>query len=197
MTNWCHNGHDYIWSDLLIDQIQLLAFCQSPEKKWDRCVYSWENHFIFLKFWFLTDKMTSKCLPNSKILFWLEKSKIRRQWNCDETRKEETGISGIANKEYPGMNTTTVIFRSSKTNNSRGQPHGQVVKFACSTPVAQVFTGSNPGRRHGTAHQAMLRRRPTSYMPQLEGSKTKKYVTMYGGDLGRKKAEKKRRLASC
>ena len=27
--------------------------------------------------------------------------------------------------------------------------------------AAQCFVGSNPGRRHGTAHQTMLRRRPT------------------------------------
>ena len=27
--------------------------------------------------------------------------------------------------------------------------------------AAQCFVGSNPGRGHGTAHQTMLRRRPT------------------------------------
>ena len=29
--------------------------------------------------------------------------------------------------------------------------------------VTQCFVGSNPGRGHGTAHQAMLRRRPTCH----------------------------------
>ena len=29
--------------------------------------------------------------------------------------------------------------------------------------AAQCFIGSNPGRRHGTARQAMLRRRPTCH----------------------------------
>ena len=43
----------------------------------------------------------------------------------------------------------------------RGRPHGRVVKFSSSTLVAQGFSGSDPGRRHGTAHQAMLRRHPT------------------------------------
>ena len=30
-------------------------------------------------------------------------------------------------------------------------------------PAAQCFVGSNPGRGHGTAHQTMLRRRPTCH----------------------------------
>ena len=42
----------------------------------------------------------------------------------------------------------------------RGQLCGQVVKFACSTLVALGFAGLDPGRGHGTAHQAMLRRHP-------------------------------------
>ena len=37
----------------------------------------------------------------------------------------------------------------------------QVVKFTCSTSAAQGFTGLDPGHRHGTTHQAMLRRHPT------------------------------------
>ena len=44
---------------------------------------------------------------------------------------------------------------------SRGRPRGQVVKFSHSTAAAQGFAGSDPGRRHGTACQAMLRWRPT------------------------------------
>ena len=43
----------------------------------------------------------------------------------------------------------------------RGQPCGWVVKFASSALAAQGFTGSDPGRRHGTTYQAMLRRCPT------------------------------------
>ena len=50
-----------------------------------------------------------------------------------------------------------------KSKTSRGWPHGQVVKFAHSASAAQGFTGSNPGHRHGTAHQAMLRRHPTCH----------------------------------
>ena len=42
-----------------------------------------------------------------------------------------------------------------------GQPCGRGVRFARSTSVAQGFEGSDPGRGHGTAHQAMLRWRPT------------------------------------
>ena len=45
----------------------------------------------------------------------------------------------------------------------RGWPHGRVVKFARSTAAAQGFAVSDPGPRHGTAHQAMLRRRPTCH----------------------------------
>ena len=42
-----------------------------------------------------------------------------------------------------------------------GPPRGRVVKNAHSASVAQGFAGLDPGRGHGTAHQAMLRRRPT------------------------------------
>ena len=42
----------------------------------------------------------------------------------------------------------------------RGRLRGQVVKFSHSTAAAQ---GSDPGRRHGTAREATLRRRPTSH----------------------------------
>ena len=42
-----------------------------------------------------------------------------------------------------------------------GRPGGPVVKFAHFAWAAQGFTGLDPGRRHGTARQAMLRRRPT------------------------------------
>ena len=42
-----------------------------------------------------------------------------------------------------------------------GQPRGQVVKFMCSTSVAQGSAGSYPGYGPGTARQAMLRQHPT------------------------------------
>ena len=45
----------------------------------------------------------------------------------------------------------------------RGRPYGRVVKFTHSASVAQGFAGSNPGRGHGTAHQAMLKRHPTCH----------------------------------
>ena len=48
---------------------------------------------------------------------------------------------------------------------------------------AKGFTGSGPGRGHGTAHRAMLGRHPTCHNqkdPQL------KIHTMYGGALGEK-----------
>ena len=46
---------------------------------------------------------------------------------------------------------------------SWGRPCGRVVKFVRSTVVAQGFAGSDPGRGHGTAHQATLSRRPTCH----------------------------------
>ena len=45
----------------------------------------------------------------------------------------------------------------------RGKHHGRVVKFAHSAWAAQGFTGSNPGHGCGTAHQAMLKQRPTCH----------------------------------
>ena len=69
-----------------------------------------------------------------------------------------------------------------------GQPHSRVVKFAHSASVAKSFTSLDPGHRHGTAHQAMLRQCPTWHnqrCSQLE------YTTMYWG-----KEEKKIRLAT-
>ena len=73
----------------------------------------------------------------------------------------------------------------------RSRPCGQVVEFARSTSAAQGFTGSDPGRGHGTAHRAMLRWHPTCHNwkdPQL---KVYNYVL---GSFGEKK--KKRRLAT-
>ena len=58
-----------------------------------------------------------------------------------------------------------------------------------SASAAQGFAGSDLGHRRGTAHQAMLRRRPTCQNqkdPQLE------YMTDYLlGGFGEKKGKKK------
>ena len=75
-----------------------------------------------------------------------------------------------------------------KKNNQQGQPHGRVFKFARFALVAQGFTGSHPGRRHGTTHQAMLRRHPTQHIQkdlQLE------YTTVYWRALGRRRRRRK------
>ena len=63
-----------------------------------------------------------------------------------------------------------------------------------STSVAQGLAGLDPGRGHGTTHQAMVRRR--SHMPQLEGPTTKIYNYVQGGfgEEKKKKAGKKRIL---
>ena len=54
--------------------------------------------------------------------------------------------------------------------------------------AAQGFTGLDPGRGHGTTHQAMLRRCPTWHNQrdlQLE------YTTMYWGASGRIRRKRK------
>ena len=62
-----------------------------------------------------------------------------------------------------------------------------MVKFTCSASVAQGFAGSDPGRRHSTAHQAMMRWQPTCHnWKDLQ----LKYTTMYQGALGRKRKNK-------
>ena len=79
------------------------------------------------------------------------------------------------------------------SNRSQGPSRGRVVKFTRSTVAAQGFAGSDPGRGHGTAHQAMLRWRPTCHNQrdlQLE------YTTMYWGLWGEKEGKKTKAL-SC
>ena len=64
-----------------------------------------------------------------------------------------------------------------------------MVKFARSTLAAQGFACLDRGREHGTAHQAMLRRRPTQHNQkdlQLE------HTTMYLG-LWEEEEEKKKK----
>ena len=57
--------------------------------------------------------------------------------------------------------TLTLTLRDTQKLTQGGRPCGRVVKFAHSASEAQSFAGSNPGHGHGTAHQAMLRQRPT------------------------------------
>ena len=56
-----------------------------------------------------------------------------------------------------------------------------------SASAAQGFAGSDPGRRHGAAHQATMRRHPTCHNQrhsQLEST------TIYLGALGRRRKKK-------
>ena len=59
-------------------------------------------------------------------------------------------------------NTVVSIFVGGDQEFSPGcPPCGRVVKFADSPSVAQGFPSSDPGCGPSTAHQAMLRQRPT------------------------------------
>ena len=49
-----------------------------------------------------------------------------------------------------------------------GWPHGPVVKFSPSALAAQGFADLDPGRRHSSAHQAMLRRYPTQENQKIQ-----------------------------
>ena len=65
-----------------------------------------------------------------------------------------------------------------------------MVKFMCSASAAQGFASSDPGRKPSTAHQAMMRRRPTEQSqkdPQLE------YTAMDRGALGRRRRGEKKK----
>ena len=59
-----------------------------------------------------------------------------------------------------------------------------MVKFAHSTSVAQGFAGLDPGHQHDTAHQAMLRQRPTCHNQKYPQLKIYNFVP---GDFGEKK----------
>ena len=49
------------------------------------------------------------------------------------------------------------LFKNLKSGAS---PVAEWLSSLCSTSAAQGFTSSDPGRRHGTAHQVTLRQRP-------------------------------------
>ena len=61
------------------------------------------------------------------------------------------------------MELAHLVVEARKILIPEGWRRGRVVKFTCSASVAQRFAGSNPGHRHGTAHQAMLRQHPTHH----------------------------------
>ena len=71
----------------------------------------------------------------------------------------------------------------------RGRLRGRVVKFVRSAAVAQ---GSDPGRGHGTARQATLRRRPTSHnWKDLQLRYTTVYRRVWGDKAEKKQKQKK------
>ena len=55
------------------------------------------------------------------------------------------------------------VHAKKKQIHFRGRPQGRVVKFLCPASAAQGFASSDPGHGHGTAHQAMLSRRPACH----------------------------------
>ena len=65
-----------------------------------------------------------------------------------------------------------------------------------SASAAQRFAGLDPGRGHGTAHQAWYRSsghaEAASHMPQLEGPTTKNIELCTGGVVGEKKQKGKK-----
>ena len=79
-----------------------------------------------------------------------------------------------------------------KKPSKRPTPRGGVVKFARSVMAAQGFTGSDPGRGHGTTHQA-THVEAASHMTQLEGRTTKINNYVLGGFGEKKQKEKKKK----
>ena len=75
-----------------------------------------------------------------------------------------------------------------KNTQAWGRLRGQAVKFECSATAAQ---GSHPGRGHGTACQAMLRRCPTAHNQK---DLQLRYTTMYGGGWEDKAKQKKKKI---
>ena len=102
-----------------------------------------------------------------------------KQKQCQGQIKTQKKIS-IINERHCIHKTRICCLKSRKG----GWPHGPVVEFTHSASTAQGFAGSDPGRRHVTAHQATLRQHPT--LPQWERPTTKIYNYILG-DLGKKK----------
>ena len=80
------------------------------------------------------------------------------------------------------------ICPSELKNTLRGRPHGQVVKLVHSDLASQGFTGSDPGHRHGTAHQAMLGWHPTRHNQKVLKLE---YIQLCTGGLWGDEDEKK------
>ena len=121
--------------------------------------------------------------PLHSTLLWAEKPGQGKFWGplplapaaylpCDEWRgRHEAGLPhcDIQSLHLLIIKLCVLWFRdlwlgkpslgTSKAD-TRGRLRGRVVKFVRSAAVAQ---GSDPGHGHGTAHQATLRRRPTSH----------------------------------
>ena len=75
----------------------------------------------------------------------------------DISGKKGNGIRDTERRKYINSYLICYIKMDSRP------PCGLVVKFTRSALAARDFTGLDPGRRQGMAHQAMLRRRPTCY----------------------------------
>ena len=81
----------------------------------------------------------------------------------------------ISNVEDRVVEIIQLEQQTSRKQHEGGQLCGRVVKFMRTAAVAQ---GLDPGHGHGTVHQAMLRRHPTSHnWKDLQ----LRYTTMYWG----------------
>ena len=91
--------------------------------------------------------------------FNLGNKKKKEISSTDKGIYEKPAVNIISNDEW--LNTFPLIKEQGKK--IQGHPRGRVVKFVHSALAAQGFTGSDPGHRHGTAHQAMLRQHSTCH----------------------------------
>ena len=56
-----------------------------------------------------------------------------------------------------------LLFLTIRIENLGAGPVAEWLSSHAALQAAQCFVGSNPGRGHGTAHQIMLRQRPTCH----------------------------------
>ena len=82
--------------------------------------------------------------------------RARKRKKIVHTGVEEIKVSLLSHDMIVYVENTTVSTKQLL----QGLPHGQVVKFPCSAASDQ---GSDPGHRHGTAHQVTLRRHATCH----------------------------------
>ena len=109
----------------------------------------------------------------------LSKTKFRWCCECYLPSPRESQLKALINT------TVKKLFR--------GCPCGQVVKFVRSPSVAQGFADSDPGRGHGTTHQAI---EAAPHVTQPEWPATRIYNYVLGGALGRRRRKKIRKLAT-